>query len=199
MSFDTLKDSKEEQELSQLMRKSQSGDRTAYTTLLEKVQTLLMSFVQNSLRKATRDADSHVAQDIVQEALLGIHAKRDTYDPQQFFLPWMYAIARYKIIDYFRFQKTHARNISLDEPGTWEKIASPSQTPAAGLDAHDLLNALPKKQKNLLLLVKLQGHSIQEAAVKTGLTTSDVKVSLHRGIKFLKKQAQTRKDTKHES
>lgn len=52
--------------------------------------------------------------DVVQEVLLAIHHKRSAFDETQFFLPWMYAIARYKIIDYFRRNKKNVySSISL--------------------------------------------------------------------------------------
>jgi RNA polymerase sigma-70 factor, ECF subfamily len=38
----------------------------------------------------------------VQEALLAIHTQRHTYDPAEPLTPWVYAIARYKLIDHLR-------------------------------------------------------------------------------------------------
>lgn len=190
MSSNDLTNSKEEQELSALMRKAQSGDRQAYAVLLEKVQTLLRPYVINSLGKSPANVD--VVGDIVQEAMLGIHAKRATFDPDRFFLPWMYAIARYKVIDYFRFRKAHAQNISLEAPGVWEQLSTRDTDQTANTDAHALLEDLPYKQKKLLTLVKLNGLSIQEASLKTGFSTSDIKVSLHRGLKLLQQKAKER-------
>ncbi len=46
------------------------------------------------------------AEDLVQEALLAIHTRRHTYDPAEPLTPWVYAIARYKLIDHLR--RTHA-------------------------------------------------------------------------------------------
>jgi RNA polymerase sigma-70 factor (ECF subfamily) len=41
-------------------------------------------------------------EDLVQETLLAMHTRRDTYDPQRPFTAWAYAIARYKMIDRLR-------------------------------------------------------------------------------------------------
>jgi RNA polymerase sigma-70 factor (ECF subfamily) len=192
MSLTSLTHSKEEQELSALMRNAQGGDRASYHVLLEKVQVLVKSFVTHSLAKTGRESNLDAANDIVQETLLGIHAKRHTYDPDRYFLPWMYAIARYKIIDYFRFRKTHAHTISLDIPGVLENIQTDDHNPTAAMDAGILLAVLPDKQQLLLKLVKLDGLSIYEASLKTGFSTSDVKVSLHRGLKTLQKKLKER-------
>lgn len=52
-------------------------------------------------------------QTIIRLLLLSLHSKRATYDPQQFFRPWIYAIARYKVIDHARAQKTVSKYIEL--------------------------------------------------------------------------------------
>src|SRR5258708_5028516 len=90
--------SQDERELAALMRKAQKGDAEAYQALLRRVKTMLESYVRNSLNRQGRGA-AGAADDIIQEVLLGFHAKRHTYDPSQRFLPWFYAIARYKTID----------------------------------------------------------------------------------------------------
>src|SRR3546814_18114776 len=41
-------------------------------------------------------------EDIVQETLLAIHMKRHTWRDDAPVTPWLYAIARYKLIDAFR-------------------------------------------------------------------------------------------------
>jgi RNA polymerase sigma-70 factor (ECF subfamily) len=48
-----------------------------------------------------------------------------------------------------------------------------------------LLDKLPEKQKTAIRLVKLEDRSIKEAAAQTGLTESDIKISIHRGLKTL--------------
>ena len=104
MSLSRLEHSAEEAEFSQLMRKSQDGDSASYIILLQKVQIVVKHFVENSFaRLGLRNFGGQ--EDVIQEILMAIHHKRATYDGTQFFLPWMYAIARYKIIDYLRKNK----------------------------------------------------------------------------------------------
>ncbi|MGG2478225.1 sigma factor, partial [Rhizobium sp. BR5] len=38
----------------------------------------------------------------VQETLLSLHAKRETYDRARPFTAWFFSIARYKLIDHYR-------------------------------------------------------------------------------------------------
>jgi RNA polymerase sigma-70 factor (ECF subfamily) len=182
-------DSQDERELKSLMLKAAGGSREAYKTLLGRIEVLARPFVKNILTRAGLGGTG-AEEDIVQEILLGVHAKRESYDPSQPFLAWMYAIARYKAIDYLRFAKVRslAKTASLDDPegGVPELFANES-SPGDRLDARKLLEKLPPKQRDLLRMVKLEGLSVQEASLKTGFSPSDVRVSVHRGIKALRK------------
>ncbi len=52
-------------------------------------------------------------------------------------------------------------------------------------DVATLLERLPEKQQRAIRLVKLEEKSVREAAALTGLTESDIKISIHRGLKTL--------------
>ena len=178
--------SQDEKILSAWMKKNQDGDAESYRQLLQKVKELMIPFIANSLSKFGL-ASNGGQEDVLQEILLGIHLKRSTFDPGQYFLPWMYAIARYKTIDYLRRNKVSFRTVTLDE--SIEEIeSSVSSDMDAGLDIHTLCQNLPTKQRDLLLLVKVEGLSVSEVAAKTGFSASDVKVTVHRAMKELKNQ-----------
>jgi RNA polymerase sigma-70 factor (ECF subfamily) len=182
-------DSQDERELKSLMLEAANGSREAYKALLGRIEMLVRPFVKNILTRAAL-AGTGAEEDVVQEILLGVHAKRETFDPTQAFLPWMYAIARYKAIDYLRFARARslARTSSLDDPeGTIPELVSPDSNPGDRLDVHQMLERLPPKQRDCLRLVKIEGLSVQEVSLKTGFSPSDVRVSVFRGIKALRK------------
>jgi RNA polymerase sigma-70 factor (ECF subfamily) len=52
-------------------------------------------------------------------------------------------------------------------------------------DVTTLLAKLPAKQRRAIELVKLEEKSVREAADLTGLSESDIKISIHRGMKAL--------------
>ena len=52
-------------------------------------------------------------------------------------------------------------------------------------DLRVLLQQLPDKQRLPIELVKIEGLSVAEAAQRTGLSESAVKVGVHRGLKLL--------------
>ena len=65
-------------DLSALMRAARQGDEQAYRRLLGLVVIWLRSVVRRGLASAGRDMTE--CEDIVQEALLAMHLKRDTWD-----------------------------------------------------------------------------------------------------------------------
>jgi RNA polymerase sigma-70 factor (ECF subfamily) len=184
-----LAQSPDERELSNLMRQAQDGDSESYRRLLVRIKEMVSLYVGNSFRRFHKSSQE-AQEDVLQDILLAIHQKRATYDPQQYFLPWMYAIARYKIIDHFRRQKNF-KTIALDEElENIEALMSIEVEAGTEQDLTQLLETLPAKQKEILMLVKLDGLSMEEAAKKTGYSVSDIKVSVHRAIKTLQKKIQ---------
>jgi DNA-directed RNA polymerase specialized sigma24 family protein len=48
-----------------------------------------------------------------------------------------------------------------------------------------LLGRLPQKTRRAIQAVKLKGKSVAEAAERYGMSQSDVKIGIHRGLKAL--------------
>jgi len=177
---DTVNDNKEQ--WSALMLAAQQGDGAAYKKLLTEITPPLKSFLRS--RFFSRD---HI-DDIVQEILLAIHSARHTYRPEQPFRNWMYGVARHKMIDYMRkWGRQNANEINDDELVTF--LADKSNNPEEQLSAKDVEQALaklPHKQREVLLLTKVQGYSMAETAQKLGMTETAVKVTAHRAYKKMK-------------
>jgi RNA polymerase sigma-70 factor (ECF subfamily) len=53
---------------------------------------------------------------------------------------------------------------------------------------------LPQRQREAITLLKLQELSLKEASAASGLTVASLKVSVHRGMKNLKKLLSDRSD-----
>jgi RNA polymerase sigma-70 factor (ECF subfamily) len=125
-------------------------------------------------------------EDLVQDTLLAIHLKRASYDTAQPFTPWAYAVARYKLIDHYR--RTGKRNtVPLEDAGVLLAEGNVEEG-AVRRDLGKLLDTLPERQRQVMVEVKLAGHSIEEAAQRSGMSVSAVKVAIHRGIKALGKR-----------
>lgn len=179
--------SQDEIELSSLMTKSQAGDSDSYKRLLIRINEMLGKYVQHSfLTLGLASTGGH--EDVVQEILLAIHAKRNSFDPDQYFLPWMYAISRYKIIDYLRKNGERLKSsVSIDDELENLEVVMSNEI-GSRLDLVALCDSLPPKQKEVIRLVKIEGLSISETAARTGYSVSDIKISVHRALKTLKQQ-----------
>ena len=156
------------------------GDAGAYRRFLDELAKRLRAYV----RKRLFDYQDH-AEDIVQETLLAVHNARFTYRRDQPVTAWIYAIARYKLMDFFR---ARARRESLNDPidDHIDIFAVSDDEPAqARRDVSRLLDQLPDKQRLPIMHVKLEGLSVAETARLTGLSESAVKVGVHRGLKAL--------------
>src|SRR4051794_5458710 len=82
------------------MRSAISGDDAAYSRLLRGIAPKLRAGARRGLARAGQPLDQ--AEDIVQEILLAVHLKRHTWDVTAPFAPWLFAIARNKLIDCLR-------------------------------------------------------------------------------------------------
>ncbi|VVE32689.1 sigma-70 family RNA polymerase sigma factor [Pandoraea anhela] len=157
-----------------------AGNSADYRAFLVELTRHLRGYLRRRIPDFRADAE-----DLVQETLLAVHNARHTFRPDDPLTAWVHAIARYKLMDFFR---NHARRASLNEPlDDHEDIFSEvDDVPAeARRDIGKLLDQLPDKQRLSILHVKLHGLSVAEAARLTGLTESAVKVSIHRGLKAL--------------
>jgi RNA polymerase sigma-70 factor (ECF subfamily) len=122
---------------------------------------------------------------LLQEILLSIHNQRHTFDPTRPLTAWVYAIARYKLIDRLR---RRSRTEDLHEPVDDEMqnlVNTDHEAAEAECDLGALLRQLPDRQRLPIQYVKIEGTSVAETASRTGMSVSAVKVGIHRGLKAL--------------
>jgi RNA polymerase sigma-70 factor (ECF subfamily) len=174
-----------EQRWAEAMRAERRGDAVAYERLLKEVATALRRSLAPRLVRAGLGA--HEAEDLVQEILIGLHGKRDTWDPARPFLPWLHAITRYKLIDFIRHRRRDTRRrVDLPLEDWLEIVESPADEANRStweVDRH--LAVLPVSQRKIVRAIALEGASVRNIA--QGLATSEgaVRVTLHRAIRRL--------------
>jgi RNA polymerase sigma-70 factor (ECF subfamily) len=168
----------EEAHLRSLLLKGLTGDEAAHRAFLTEAAALLRAFFRNRLRGAEEDAE-----DLVQVTLVALHTRRDTYDQNYPLMAWIYAIARYRLIDFLR-RASHRMTTPID--GLDFSLPDPEyEASDARRDVAVLLDKLPEKQRMVIRMVKLEEKSVRETAEATGLSESDIKISIHRGLKTL--------------
>lgn len=169
-----------EDRLRSLLLQGLDGDAVAYHRFLEELSALLRGFVRRRLARWPDDVE-----DLVQESLLAIHTQRHTYRPEQPLTAWVHTIACYKMVDLLR---ARARREALHEPLDDDlEVFAVSDTAAAEArrDLATLLETLPARQREALVMTKLQGATMAEAGAAIGMSEVAVKVSVHRSLKAL--------------
>lgn len=167
-----------EGELKVLMLAALDGDGGAYRALLGDLRLRLSAYFGRRLRRDTADVE-----DLVQDTLIAIHTRRATYDRAQALTPWVYAIARYKLIDHFR-RAGRRVFVALDDVGELT-AADQSAAAEARRDVETALASLPERIRALLRDLKIDELSVAETAARAGMSEGAVKVASHRGLRAL--------------
>jgi RNA polymerase sigma-70 factor (ECF subfamily) len=171
-----------EEQLRGLLISGLEGDAHAYHAFLDQLSGHLRSFLMRRLSGIPDEVE-----DIVQESLLAIHDKRHTYDRSQPIGAWAFAIARYKLVDFFR-RREIKDSLSDHVEDEHEFFLSTNMDAAeAHRDIMKLLGLLPDRQRIPIEFTKLNGFSVEETVRMTGMSESAIKVGVHRGLKALVK------------
>lgn len=165
--------------LKALMLRGLDGDAGAHRELLGGLALLLRGYYRRQLGGASADVE-----DLVQETLIAVHTRRASYDSHQPLTPWVFAMARYKLIDHFR-RGAHRRSAPLDDALEMAVDGDLAEAATAGYDLERLMALLPDRQRDAIRSIKIDGLSVSEAAKLSGQSESSVKVGVHRGMKAL--------------
>jgi RNA polymerase sigma-70 factor (ECF subfamily) len=96
----------------------------------------------------------------------------------------VYAIARYKFVDYLRREKASMRDLPIEDTKEITTSDNSGQVESS-LDLKRLMAGLAPKVRQAIQAVKLDGLSVSEAAAQCGMSESSVKVTVHRGLKAM--------------
>ena len=138
-----------------------------------------------------------LADDLLQQSFLKVHRARAAYvrgaDP----LPWIYSIAHRTFLDEARRRKRAVVRVGEgdelpEQPAdlrgeTADRRDEPRADPELVKAALDALAELPAQQREAVVLTKLDGKSVAEAAEIAGTSVGAMKVRAHRGYEALRK------------
>jgi RNA polymerase sigma-70 factor (ECF subfamily) len=174
--FKALDRSQDEQRWSDQMARALDGDQEAYAKLMIELAGVIDAFVR--ARFGTAHASDFV-EDSVQEALLALHRVRHSWDRRQPFRPWFFAIVRHKVIDLLR-----RNEVRRTEAEPVQEPAAPGFDPSQRLDGARLLAGLEPSYREALVLTKLEGCSLEEAAARAGVSVGAMKTRVHRAVRM---------------
>lgn len=162
-----------------LLVAANSGDSRAYAHFLRIVTPVLRGIVRS---KGASLGDAG-CEDVLQEVLLAVHLKRHTWQVDAPVRPWLYAIARYKVIDAFR---ARGRGINLPiEDFTDDLAADVGPDPTEAADMAKMIGMLDARSAKIVRMIGMEGASTVEAAQTLEMTEGAVRVALHRAFKAL--------------
>jgi RNA polymerase sigma-70 factor (ECF subfamily) len=165
-------------ELAALLADGQKGDHAAYERFLTEASVVLRRFLIRRMK------NPEIAEDVLQDALLAIHKARHTYLPGRPVGPWMYAITNHRMMDFYRWhRKVEAVEVMLAE----DVHDRSDEENTRGRSIREALRGLPEKQRQVIKMLKVQGLSVKEVAVLTGMSESSVKVTAFRGYEAVRK------------
>lgn len=160
-----------------LMRAALAGDAAAYGRFLREVTPVLRGVIGARGRGLPRDRQ----EDIVQEVLLAIHAKRHTWAPDLPIRPWLYAIVRHKVIDAFRAggRAVHVQIEDVEEVLAADMVSDP----LAARDLAILIGQLDGRSAEIVRAVGIADETTEAVGARLGMTEGAVRVALHCAIK----------------
>jgi RNA polymerase sigma-70 factor (ECF subfamily) len=165
-----------------------AGDRDALREVLETIRPIVVRYCRarvGAFERSGLSADD-VAQEVCLAAVMALPRYRDRGRP---FLAFVYGIAAHKVADAYRAVGRDLSYVTDTVPERWSAEPGPEQ---AAIDADsvtrmsELLEILPDKQREILILRVVVGLSAKETAEAVGSTAGAVRVAQHRALARLK-------------
>ncbi|WP_237684835.1 sigma factor [Szabonella alba] len=167
-----------------LLARANGGDAAAFSRFLTLVSPTLRAVIRR--RGMALPPDQH--EDILQEVLLAIHLKRLTWRADMPVRPWLYALARYKVVDAFR---RRGAVLHLPIEAFVDILPQPEgEAPLSARDAETMLGMIDGRSAALVRAVALEGKSAEDAGEAVGLSAGTARVALHRAMRRLSQIAE---------
>jgi RNA polymerase sigma-70 factor (ECF subfamily) len=168
----------EDASVEELMEAYVGGSKAAFDLLYQRIGSRLFGYLIRLTHERER------AEDLLQVTFTKLHRARDSYLRGAPVLPWVFAIARRAFLDERR--RVRSRQEDLSHDGTLPE-PTPEAAPGQLSDALELaLARLPDNYREAIVLTKITGLSVIEAAEVLGTTPTAVKLRVHRGYKELR-------------
>lgn len=175
--------------LGQAVQAAAKGDRDALSSVLESVREPVLRYCRGRMGAGERHLFS--ADDVAQEVLMAVMTALPRYQDQgRPFMAFVYGIASHKVADAMR-SASRIKADPVDEvPETVDFANGPEQAALeadAGRQMRLLLEQLPEKQREILVLRLVVGLSADETADMVDSSPGAVRVAQHRALSKLKK------------
>jgi RNA polymerase sigma-70 factor (ECF subfamily) len=172
----------DDRELRNLMAQYQAANPAALDELVRRISPPLLRYFARS-RFGRNDAE-----DLLQDCWVRIHRARHTYRSSEPVMPWIYAIARHTRLDAYRKRRRlESREVLVASVPEDLHRASPLEAPIEQDGFDRLIAGLPDAQREVLIMLKVSGMSLEEVARATSSTVGAVKQKAHRAYVALRR------------
>lgn len=168
----------------ELLKQIRTGDLEAFRKLVERYQGRAIGFAMSLL------GDYQAAEDISQEAFLRVLKSLETYQECGKFEIYFFLIIKNLCLNHL--QKKREKPLLSEEisPLFVREVSSVSLEESSSL-IHQALMKLREKERIAIFLKEYEQLKYSEIAEVLGITLSDVKVTIHRALKKLKKELES--------
>ncbi|MDN3492700.1 sigma-70 family RNA polymerase sigma factor [Winogradskyella bathintestinalis] len=122
--------------------------------------------------------DPVITEDILQETFIKVHTKLHTLKDKDKLKPWLFSVARYTLLDYFKINKQEFVVEDLEVESEPEPNLHSEQDCLRGI-----IKSLPKKYRDPLFLSDIKGMKHQDVANQLQLSLPTVKSQIQRARK----------------
>jgi RNA polymerase sigma-70 factor, ECF subfamily len=171
----------DDRELRNLMTRYQRADAAALDELVRRISPPLLRYF------AASRASWNDAEDLLQDSWIRIHRSRHTYRASEPVMPWIYAIARHTRLDAYRKRRRlESREVLVATLPEYLHQTIPQAGPEQDAVGH-LVASLPESQREVIVMLKVAGMSLEEVAKATSSTVGAVKQKAHRAYATLRR------------
>ncbi|NKV43898.1 sigma-70 family RNA polymerase sigma factor [Rhodococcus hoagii] len=178
------------EELNSAVAAAAQGDRNALSQVLASIRPLVVRYCRARVGAAERGQLS--ADDVAQEVCLAVMTALPRYQDQgRPFMAFVYGIAAHKVADAHRNAARNKSDPVAEVPDVVSADDSPEEralNSETSRQVNALLQTLPEKHREILVLRLVVGLSAEETAAAVGSTAGAVRVAQHRALAKLKKK-----------
>jgi RNA polymerase sigma-70 factor (ECF subfamily) len=163
---------------------ARAGHEASFAALVERHQTDVLETARGVL------GDQAEAMDVAQEAFLALHRSLPAWEGRVAVGAWLHGVARNKALE--RRRRLNTRRRVESESARMKRVdGARSREPEAdrcgGTRLREAIKQLSGRQRRVICSRFLQGASLAQTAALLGLSVNNVKVTVNRGLRALRK------------
>jgi len=171
--------------LNQLAKNAQNGNTDAFGQIFDEISDDIYRFL------AFRVRNPEDAKDLTSQVFLEAWQSLPRFNPEKSFLTWIFSIARYRLIDYYRaFRPTASLDAVINLAGDTD-IETETERNLNTSQVLQVLDKLPELYQTVLKLKFVQELEYNEIADITGKTENNLRVIVKRGLDKLRKNLES--------